>query len=129
MGGTTIVTGGLLICGAIAAVIGSAKNRSVLGSFLLGAFLGLIGVLIVAVVPKLPPEPPPGMRAVQCPRCNAVQNLPLGLSNFECWQCKLVSNVAGAEYVAGGGLIGRRAPDEQEDLREWLNRVKKRQER
>lgn len=122
--GATIITA-FLFCGAIAAVIGSSKNRSALGSFLIGTFLGLVGIFIVAVVPKLPPKPPMGMRTVQCLRCNAVQNIPQGGPTFECWQCKLVSNVAGADYVAGGGLIGRRAPDDPEDIREWLNRVKK----
>ena len=112
----------LLICGGIAAVIGSAKNHSILGSFLLGAFLGVIGIIIVAVQPKQPPKPPPGMRVVQCPRCNAVQNIPDSQTTFECWQCRLASNAAGADYVTGKrGLHG------PEDAREWLDRVKKRQ--
>jgi hypothetical protein len=108
-----------LICGGIAAAIGSAKNRNVLGWFVLGALFAP-SVLIVAVLPKLPPRPPQGMRSVQCPRCNAVQNIPHGQSTFECWPCKLVSNVAGAGYVAG-----KRGPDGPEDTGEWLNRVKK----
>ena len=116
------ITSGLivfwLICGAIAAAIGSAKNRSALGWFLLGALFAP-SVLIVAVLPKLPPRPPLGMRSVQCPRCNAVQNIPHGQTMFECWQCKLVNNVAGAGYVAG-----KRGPDSPEDTREWLDRVK-----
>jgi len=53
-----------------------------------------------------------------CPRCNAVQNIPDAQTAFECWQCKLVSNVAGAGYVAG-----RRGPDKPEDTREWFNRT------
>ena len=32
--------------------------------------------------------PPEGMRAVSCARCNAVQNVPINDSTFECWQCK-----------------------------------------
>ena len=27
------------------------------------------------------------MQAVQCPRCNAVQNIEQGAVSFECWQC------------------------------------------
>ncbi len=50
----------LLICGGIAAVIGSAKNHSIRRSFLLGVFLGVIGILIVAVQRKQPPKPQPG---------------------------------------------------------------------
>jgi Protein of unknown function (DUF732) len=103
------VTGGLigcwLVCGVIVAVIASAKNRNALGWLALGALFAP-SVLIVAVLPKLPPGPPEGMRSVQCPRCNAVQNIPHGQTTFECWQCKLVNNVAGAGYVAG-----KRRPD------------------
>lgn len=92
-------------------------------SFVLGAVLGVIGVIILIVQRPNLPEPPPGMRAVRCARCNAVQNIPHGQTTFECWQCKLVSNVAGAGYVAG-----KRGPDGPEDTREWLNRTKKEQE-
>jgi hypothetical protein len=83
----------LCVCGVIVGAIGSAKNRSVFGSFLLGGVLGLIGIVIVGVLPKAAPKPPPGMRAVQCLRCNALQNVPDSQTTFECWQCKLVSNV------------------------------------
>jgi hypothetical protein len=110
-----------LVCGVVAAVIGSAKNRNAFGWFALGALFAP-SVLIVAVLPKLPPKPPPGMQSFQCPRCNAVQNIPHGQTTFECWQCKLVSNVAGAGYVAG-----KRLPDAPEDTRDWLNRTKKQQ--
>jgi hypothetical protein len=90
-----------LFCGGITAGIGSAKNRSVGQSLALGLLLGIVGVFIVAVLPKEPPKPPPGMVVVQCPRCNAVQNIPHGQTTFECWQCKLVSNVVGARYASG----------------------------
>ncbi len=53
-----------LICGVIATVIGSAKNRSAVNWFLLGALFAP-SVLIVAVLPKLPPRPPRGMRSVR----------------------------------------------------------------
>jgi hypothetical protein len=111
---------GMLICGGIAAAIGSAKNHSMLGSFLFGFFLGLIGIFIVWAQPKEPPKPPPGMQVVQCPRCNAVQNVPLGLATFECFQCKVASNLADAGFATG-----RRGLDGPEDAREWFNRVKK----
>jgi hypothetical protein len=119
--GTLIVI--WLICGAIAAAIGQKKNFNVAHSFVPGALLGVIGVIIVIVQRPNLPKPPPGMRAVQCPRCNAMQNIPDGQTTFECWQCKLVSNVAGAGYVAG-----KRGPDGPEDTREWLNRTKKQQD-
>ena len=117
------MTGGFivfwLICGVIAAVIASAKNRNALGWLALGALFAP-SVLIVAVLPKLPPGAPPGIRSVQCPRCNAVQNIPDGQSTFECWQCKLVSNAADTGLVAG-----KRTPIPPEEAREWLNRLKK----
>jgi hypothetical protein len=30
------------------------------------------------------------MRAVKCTRCNAEQNIHMGQTQFECWQCKTV---------------------------------------
>ncbi len=41
-----------LFCGAVTAAIGHAKNRNVGESFLWGAILGLIGVIVVAY-PKI----------------------------------------------------------------------------
>jgi hypothetical protein len=45
-----------LICGAIAAVVASGKGRSPIGWFFLGFLLGLIGIVIVAVLPNLKEE-------------------------------------------------------------------------
>jgi hypothetical protein len=114
MNGTAIFWA-LVICGVIAGAIGYGKNRSILGSFLLGALLGVIGIVVVAVLPKGAPKPPQGMRPVRCPRCNAVQNIPEGDGEFECWQCKTTSKAP----------EGRWHGDGPEDTREWLNRVKK----
>jgi hypothetical protein len=112
------MTGGFisfwLVCGVVAAVVASAKNRNALGWLALGVLFPP-SVLIVAVLPKLQLVPL-GMRAVTCPRCNAVQNIPDGQPTFECWQCKLVSN---APRVEG--------PADREELRDWLNRTKKQQ--
>jgi hypothetical protein len=47
-----------LFCAAIAAVIGHTKNRSIGESFLIGALLGLIGVIIVLLLPN---KAAPGM--------------------------------------------------------------------
>lgn len=74
--------------------------------------LGVIGIFIVAIQRANPPKAPQGMRAVWCPRCNAVQNIPNDRATFECWQCKLSSNATGAS-------------DSSEDAREWLNSNKK----
>lgn len=103
----------LVICGAIAAGIGHAKNLSAGTSFLFGLFLGVIGIAIVAVQQSGLPKAPSGLRAVECQTCNAAQNVPEGTSTFECWQCKRVSTAADTR---------RQKP---EDAREWLNRVKK----
>lgn len=108
------MTGGFigfwLICGFASAVIASAKNRNALGWLALG-FLFPPCVLIVALLPKVQLVPL-GMRSVQCPRCNAVQNIPIQLPTFECWQCKLVSDASPM-------------PTPPEDPREWLNRIKR----
>lgn len=74
-----------------ASSIAKKKNRSAGGFFALGLFLGVIGVIIAAVVSL---GPPPGMRGVVCPRCNARQNVDPRQSTFECWQCKAVSPIA-----------------------------------
>ncbi|WP_155766597.1 hypothetical protein [Mycobacterium colombiense] len=112
---SSLVIVGLLVCGVIAAAIGQSKDRGVFGSFLLGALLGLIGIVIVAILPSGIPKPPPGMRPVRCPRCNTVQNIPEGARSFECWQCKTTSMNE-----------GQWRSDGPEDTREWLDRVKKR---
>jgi hypothetical protein len=104
---------GFLICGGIAALIGQRKHFNVVHSFLLGAILGVIGIGIVAVQRPNLPKPPPGLVAVKCPRCTAVQNIPSIQAQFECWQCKLTSDVASARSRAA------------ENAREWLDRTKR----
>lgn len=47
-----------LFCGAVAAAIGHTKNRNVGASFLLGALLGVLGVIIVIFLPR---KASPGM--------------------------------------------------------------------
>jgi ribosomal protein S27E len=102
-----------LVCGAIAAAIGQRKNLSVGGSFALGFFLSVIGIVIVICQrPGLPPAPA-GMRSVKCTRCNAVQNIGATQTSFRCWQCKLVH-----------GDAAQCLPPAPEDAREWLDRVK-----
>ncbi|MGO9155336.1 hypothetical protein [Mycobacterium sp.] len=76
-----------LIFGAIAAAIGQKKNLLVAESFLWGALLGIIGVIIVIFRRPGLPKAPPGMRAAKCPLCNAVQNIPETQPGCVCWQC------------------------------------------
>jgi len=67
-----------------------AGRRPAGSGFALGGLLGILGVIIIICQkPGLPPAPA-GMRPVKCTRCNAVQNVPLGQIQFECWQCKTV---------------------------------------
>lgn len=87
----------LTICGIVAACVASAKNRSVVGWFLLGMLFGPVGVLIVVVLPSAVPGPPRGMRRQQCTRCNAMQNVSAYESSYECWQCKQVNQVPALE--------------------------------
>jgi predicted RNA-binding Zn-ribbon protein involved in translation (DUF1610 family) len=75
-----------LICGGIAAWIGQKKNLP--NSFILGALLGIIGIIIVLCMKPGLPQAPPGMRAVKCVRCNTLQNVPQDQRTYECWQCK-----------------------------------------
>jgi hypothetical protein len=84
-----------LIFGAITAAIGQKKNLPAAESFLLGALLGIIGVIIAIVRRHGLPKPPPGMRAVKCPRCNAVGNIANTQPKYECWQCKAPYRVKG----------------------------------
>ena len=77
-----------LICGVVAAVIGHRKNLSVSQSFALGALLGPQGVAsVVRDKPGLP-RAPSGMRAIRCPRCNAVQTIGETQAEYQCSQCK-----------------------------------------
>lgn len=49
----------------------------------------ILGVIwVVTNKPRGEVPPPKGMLAVNCVRCNARQNIPIGASKFECWQCK-----------------------------------------
>lgn len=78
----------VLVCGGIAAVIASGKNRSGGGFFLLG-ILGPIAIIAAAVASKGEPPAPKGMKVAMCPRCNARQNVDPDQGQYECWQCKL----------------------------------------
>jgi hypothetical protein len=77
-----------LICGVITMVIGQKKNIHPFGSFVLGAVLGLIGIVIIILLPTELPKAPKGMIAVKCSRCNTVQNVTPSQATFQCWQCK-----------------------------------------
>ncbi|MDV8008633.1 hypothetical protein [Rhodococcus sp. IEGM 1318] len=79
------------LCGVIAAVIASWKDRSQGGFFVLGFLFGPIGILVAVLAASGTPPAPKGTRAVVCPRCNAQQNVPTSQFQYECWQCKLVS--------------------------------------
>jgi hypothetical protein len=74
-----------VICGIVAAMIGQSKGLNVGTSFLWGVILGVFGVAIVALQK---PGAPAGMQALKCPRCNAMQNVSVDQSDYECWQCK-----------------------------------------
>jgi hypothetical protein len=110
---------GWLICLIAAGVIASSKNRNAFGWAFITGLLPVVGLIIVAVLPALPPPAPVGMLSVRCPRCNTVHNIPAVDTTFECWQCKLVSDAAGAHVDTP-----RRPSHPPEDLRDWLDRHK-----
>ncbi len=85
-GGTILFS--MIDCGLIAMFIGQKKNIHSFRSFLMGALLGLIGIVIMLFLAKGLPKAPVGMTAVKCSRCNTVSNVPLHQDTFECWQCK-----------------------------------------
>jgi hypothetical protein len=68
-------------------IIAEQKNRSWIEGLLWGGLLSVVGLIILAVMPSAPAPPPAGTQAVQCPRCNAIQNVPRTDDEYECWQC------------------------------------------
>jgi DNA-directed RNA polymerase subunit RPC12/RpoP len=92
--GTIIVI--CLILGAVTAAIGQKKNLPVGQSFALGALLGIFGAIIVICQRPGLPKAPSGMRAVKCPRCNTIQNVPETQPEYVCWQCKAAHRLWGA---------------------------------
>lgn len=96
----------LIAFGLLAAAIARGKQRSGLGFFLLGALFPLIGLIVVALISPGAPVPP-GMRRKTCPRCNAVQNVAQSATEYECWQCNLVTSVK---------------PESGETWQEWLGK-------
>jgi hypothetical protein len=81
--GTVIVI--CLIFGAVTAAIGQKKNLAVGQSFAPDALLGIFGAIIVICQRPGPPKAPPGMRAVKCPRCNTIQNVPETQPEYVCF--------------------------------------------
>jgi hypothetical protein len=81
-----------LICGTITAAIAQKRNLGDRGGwFLFGALLFIVALPMVIFSKPGLPQAPPGMRAVKCPRCNAVQNVGEAQTTYECWQCKTVN--------------------------------------
>jgi hypothetical protein len=93
---------GFLICGVISAVIGTSKNRGGVASFCCGFFLGIIGIIVVALLPPGIPPAPAGMYSLTCGRCNTRQNIQQKATTYECWQCHTTHQVrpimSAAEY-------------------------------
>lgn len=71
-----------LVCGVITGIVASAKGRTGFGWFLLGCLLGIFGVIFIALMPSLKPQPvqqvhlmqqqaasPPSQRVKTCPDC------------------------------------------------------------
>ncbi|ORB71666.1 hypothetical protein BST44_21270 [Mycobacterium scrofulaceum] len=92
--------------------------------FLGWTFIGWVVALAMAARSAQPsaqpfPAPPEGTEAVACPRCNAVQNVPVGAPTFECWQCKYVADHHAAEAQPTQGLGATPLGQVGEDVRAW----------
>ncbi len=83
----------LLISGVVTGVIARFKNRSYYGWLAIGLLTGVIGIVVVSILPSAAPPPPRATLKEYCPRCNAVQNVPSADATYECWQCKQVNQV------------------------------------
>jgi hypothetical protein len=63
----------IILCGVICAYYAKKKNRSVTGWFFVGLFLGIIGLFLISVCPKIYTEnelrPAAGKK---CPYCGTV---------------------------------------------------------
>jgi hypothetical protein len=79
-----------------------STDRSAGGFFALGFFFPVIGLLIAALISPGQSGPPPGMRAIVCPRCNARQNVDPQEPSYECWQSKTVSSLGGYKRPSVG---------------------------
>jgi hypothetical protein len=90
----------LLLCITASVAIGRRKNIDTAECVALGLLLGVIGVLIVVCMKPRLPKAPVGMRAVKCPRCNTVQNIPYGDASYDCYQCHTVTSVQAPRGVA-----------------------------
>lgn len=86
-----------IVCAGIGAAICHSKNRNVGEGLALGGLLGIIGLVITVCLPSELPKAPPGMIALQCPRCNAVQNVSAGQPRYQCWQCHITNAAPGFE--------------------------------
>ncbi|WP_152531199.1 hypothetical protein [Mycobacterium sp. UM_CSW] len=84
----------VLIFGAITAAIAQRRHLgSPVGWFVFGALLFIVALPMAIFSKPGLPQAPPGMRAVKCPRCNAVQNIPATQPEYECWQCKAANRL------------------------------------
>lgn len=84
-----------VVCGVIAMQIAIKRDRSA-EWFLVGLVFGPLGILAALLAPR-GFKTPDGRQAVTCPRCSTQQNVLTTDATYECWQCKLVSQVSGAE--------------------------------
>lgn len=106
-----------VLMGGVAAIIAQYKNRSLLEGFVLGALCGCFGVIIEALLPRQLPKAPPGMWATKCPRCNAVQNVSLRATTFECWQCHITVRTGVAAPPSPIPVSSKRRPTDPEKTR------------
>jgi predicted RNA-binding Zn-ribbon protein involved in translation (DUF1610 family) len=114
----TVITDNFVIwmlCAGAGALIAQLKDRKLWHGALAGFLLGPLGVACAALWSRKLPEAPAGRYAVQCVTCNAIQNIPIGVNWYTCWQCEHVTVVRGELGADGRHAI--RCPSCEKPLR------------
>lgn len=122
-----VVAGGVgVVCGFICSSIAKSKNRDPVSYFMLGLFLGVIGLIIAVVMTPTEPHAPPGMVPRTCPRCSARQNIPATATEFECWQCKYTETVTPFLSVEPGWYPdrGQKSQERYWDGKGWTDKTR-----
>lgn len=116
LGYLTIIGVLAITCALISGSLAKSKHLDYTTYFCLGLFLGPLGLIVAAAVPKGERPPPPGMAARICPKCTARQNIAATSTEYECWQCKTTTTVQPFITITAGWYTD---PDAANQERYW----------